>query len=342
LTVFFLIPGDLAALTGGYAYDRRIIEELTALGLDVRYQALDGSYPDPTPGAVADTAARLAALPDGATVLVDGLAYGVMAESIAPHAGRLRIVALVHHPLALETGHSEEARERLAAAETRALAFSDAVIATSATTARALVADFGVAEDRLATAPPGVDAVPFVEPDAAAEPLILSVGTLIPRKGHELLVAALARLAHLPWRARIVGGARDAACAEGLRKAIADAGLAGRIELAGEIADMEPEWRRATLFALATRHEGYGMVFAEAIAHGLPIVGCAAGAVPEVVPPEAGILVPVDDVEALAGALKTLLTDPAKRASLAAGARSAAANLPTWRGSAEIIAAVLR
>ena len=84
------------------------------------------------------------------------------------------------------------------------------------------------------------------------------------------------------------------------------------------------------------------MVFAEAIAAGLPVVGASAGAVPEVVPPSAGLLVPPDDADALADALHRLLNGDTEREGLQAGARSAAASLPQWADSASIVAKALR
>jgi glycosyltransferase involved in cell wall biosynthesis len=97
----------------------------------------------------------------------------------------------------------------------------------------------------------------------------------------------------------------------------------------------------ADLFVLASRFEGYGMAFAEAIAHGLPIVGTTAGAIVETVPASAGILVEPNDVPALSDALRRLITDPVLRGVLATEARAAATALPTWRRSAELFSQVL-
>ena len=94
----------------------------------------------------------------------------------------------------------------------------------------------------------------------------------------------------------------------------------------------------ADMFVLASRHEGYGMAFTEAIAHGLPVVGTRGGATAETVPAEAGLLVPPDDVEALTQALRRVLDEPATRARLAAGARAAAARLPRWDKQARLFA----
>ena len=86
------------------------------------------------------------------------------------------------------------------------------------------------------------------------------------------------------------------------------------------------------------RYEGYGMVFAEALAHGLPVIAARAGAVPDVVPPDAGLLVPVDDSAALAAALRRVLTDATLRKDLRAGALRAAQALPRWQDTGRCIA----
>jgi len=91
-------------MTGGYGYDRRIVAGLRTRGWTVRVEELDSSFPRPTPDALDHAARTLAALPDGTTVLVDGLAFGAMPHEAAREAARLRLIALVHLPLARETG----------------------------------------------------------------------------------------------------------------------------------------------------------------------------------------------------------------------------------------------
>ena len=342
----FVIPGDLATLTGGYGYDRRLIGELRRAGWNVAHLALGASFPFPDPPDLAAAGDRFAALAAVSLVLVDGLAFGALPELAEKEGGRLRLVALVHHPLAEETGLSAAASDALFRSERRALAKARGVIATSGTTAKRLIERYGVVPERLAVARPGSDPASAgpVSIHVPGEPVrLLSVGTLTPRKGHDLLIEALARLADLPWTCRIIGSPdRAPATAAELRAQIARHGLEARIILAGETADLAAEYGAADVFILASRHEGYGMVFAEAMRHGLPIIATTAGAIPEAVPPGAGILVPPDDVASLAGALEQMIRDPALRARYAAGARTAALALPSWADTAQEVAAALR
>jgi glycosyltransferase involved in cell wall biosynthesis len=258
---------------------------------------------------------------------------------------RQPLVALIHHPLALESGLDCDRARALATTERAALAAACHVVTTSRTTACTLERDYGVSAERITVVVPGTDAVPTACGSGSQQLALLSVGTLVPRKGHDLLLAALAALQDLPWHLTIVGDAhRDPATALALREAALHAGLAGRVVFAGAVdaTHLSAHYERADLFVLASRHEGFGMAFAEALAYGLPLLGTTAGAIPEAVPAGAGMLVPPDDLPALTEALRVLLSDQATRKQLGASARAAAAALPPWHASAAVLAGVLR
>jgi glycosyltransferase involved in cell wall biosynthesis len=327
--IVFAVPGDLDAPTGGYAYCRRVVAELRALGRTVEVMGLGEGFPDTAETVRRAAVARIAARAATASVVVDGLALGVLPELAAAAPGRY--VGLVHHPLALETGLDRERAARLVVSEKAALAGAAQVIATSATTARLLMSDYGVAADRLAVVRPGTDPAPYAR-GAADPPALLSVGSLVPRKGHDVLLAAVAEVRDLPLGLTIVGDAgRDGACAAALGAQIAAQGLSDRVTLAGAVdaGTLARLYDEADLFVLASRHEGYGMAYAEAIAHGLPVIGTTAGAIPEVVG-GAGLLVAPDDPKGFAAALRHLLGNGEARKALAAKARAAAADLPRW------------
>jgi glycosyltransferase involved in cell wall biosynthesis len=166
----------------------------------------------------------------------------------------------------------------------------------------------------------------------------------VPRKGFDVLIAALATLRGLPWRLTIAGDrTRDRNSVARLDADIAHHALEQQIVSPGAVSPQQLAalYAEADVFVLASRFEGYGMAYAEAIAHGLPVIGTNAGAIPETVPPKTALLVEAGDVAALAQALRRVIGDTDLRRALASAARAAAPQLPTWQHSAEIFAHAL-
>jgi glycosyltransferase involved in cell wall biosynthesis len=340
----FLVAGDLNTLTGGYVYDRRIIEGLRANGWQVDVLALDAGFPFPTRSALAAAADGVAALPDSALVVCDGLAFGAMPAIAEHHAGRLTWLPLVHHPLAMETGLSPAQQQTLFDSERRALATARHIVATSMNTARTLSA-FNVPLSRIAVVEPGTDPAPLAQgSDSATGLSLLCVATVTPRKGHTLLIEALAGLKQHTWTLHCAGSlTRDPSAALALRRAIAAHGLDERVVLHGEVepARLQALYAHADVFVLPSFHEGYGMALAEALARGLPVISTTAGAIPDTVPAEAGMLLPPGNLPALRAALARLMSEPAWCATLATGARAAREKLPTWPVTCQCFASVL-
>jgi len=343
-SVCFLIPGDPDTRTGGYLYDRRIMAGLAALGWRIELRRLDASFPQPTPAALREADEILAALPEGVLTVIDGLALGAMPMIVAARRDRLPLVALLHHPLALETGLDERVSQQFHASEREALRHVRQVIVTSPSTARALLADYEVAPERCVAIPPGTDPAPLAEGSGGRALELLCVASLTPRKGHAVLFHALARLKHHPWRLFCAGSERlHPPTAALLCQLAAELGLTERIEFLGELdaAALAIRYRRADVFVLPSHHEGYGMALAEALARGLPIVSTTAGAIPDTVPANAGLLVPSGDEAALTDALARVMTEPGLRERLAAGARVARQSLPGWPETCARFAAAL-
>ena len=343
--ITFLVPGPLDARTGGYEYDRQLVRALRARGLHVELTALDSSFPDPTPTARHHAAQQLAHLPDGAIAIVDGLAFGAMPDEAAREASRLRLVALVHHPLAMETGVAPDRKEALQDSETRALQSASLIVVTSAQTARVLPA-FGVAADTCLVVVPGTEPAPLAQGSGGHHGVeLLCVASIIPRKGHDVLVRSLAGLRDRQWRLTCVGSLdMHPPTARALLALIRNAGLEARVVLPGSVdpAHMAEFYDHSDVLVLPTLYEGYGMAVAEALARGLPVISTDTGAIPDLVGEEAGLLVPPGDEAAFAGALQSVLDDPSLRARLQAGARQARERLPTWDASAATLAEALQ
>jgi len=337
-------PGDPSTLTGGYIYNRRLLEALAARGWRTTVHRLQTSFPLPTAAALAEAREVLAAIPARRLVLVDGLALGGMPDLIEREAQRLCLLALVHHPLAMETGLTALTAAALEQAERRALGAVGGIITTSHATARALAAR-ALPRQRIGVVEPGTDPAPAACGSGGAIPELLCVATVTPRKGHAVLVDALGTLAHHAWRLTCVGSLqRCPATVVALREQIRALRLDERIRLLGEVdsTTLAGCYEQADLFVLPSYYEGYGMALAEAVAHALPVLSTRAGAIPETVPACAGVLVPPGDSRALAEALAGLLQVPQLRRRLALGAAEARALLPDWDQAGRCFAAEVR
>ncbi|WP_420335497.1 glycosyltransferase family 4 protein [Roseibium sp.] len=344
-TLYFAYPGELDTPTGGYGYDREIISGLQDLGWRVELVPLGDGFPFPADETRARAQDVLEHLPDGAQLVVDGLAFGVLPEAAAAISGRLDLCALVHHPLCRETGVSEAQASSLLESERKALAQARHIIVTSHATAAQVEDLFGAENDRITVVLPGTAKQEFAARQPSGKLRLLSVGTVVRRKGYDLLFSALGDLKENDWHLDIVGGLdADPLCHAELLEQLSVLGLTDRVTFKGAIApeDLSGFYRGADVFVLASRYEGYGMAYTEALAHGLPVIGSGGGAVADTLPKGAAIYCGTEDTEKLRSALKLLITDERKRLDMAAAARAAAAGLPDWKDAAAKFAAVLK
>lgn len=348
--LIFVYPGDLTTPTGGYAYDRKVIEGLEQLGWQVQLISLGDGYPFPSASQVTFARDALSNLTQGIPMVIDGLALGALPHLAADLSVRHPLIALIHHPLAFEFGLTDQEIKSLKQSETQALQRVARVVANSPTTARDLSQSFGVTPEIIDVILPGTDRKPLLEPKPQRtidylEPVhLLAVGSIIPRKGYPFLMEALAPLLDLSWTLSIAGDTtRNTAAYERLMMDIQRFQLDKRVKVLGVLNSKELEslYVKADVFVLASLFEGYGMVYAEAMSYGLPIIATTGGAIPETVPLEAGLLVPPGDVPNLTAALKTLIQDASCRSRLSYGALQAATKQPTWIDAAQQFATVL-
>src|ERR1044072_3050357 len=273
-----------------------MIAELRALGWRPQGLNLGEGFPHPNALTRASARAMLSDVPKGRAIVIDGLAFGVMPDEAEALSRTHPLIAMVHHPLAFESGARPDEAKALHESERKALSFTRAVIVNSRTTAAAL-ADYGVPAERITVARPGTDRASFAPRHHEGPVALLAVGSLVPRKGYDVLIEALAGLIDLPWHLTIVGDARDPATAEQVRMLVERYKLRPRTSLLGAVSTsrLAELYALTELFVLPSRYEGFGMAYAEAIAHGLPVVGTTAGGIPETVPDTAGAPIPARD-----------------------------------------------
>jgi glycosyltransferase involved in cell wall biosynthesis len=331
--------------TGGNIYDRRACAGLAGAGWDVLVTTVSGAWPAPGPGARADLARVVSAIPDGETVLIDGLIASPAAAQLLPHIGRTRMTVLLHMPLAtvLDT-HLDASAQR---SERVVLRAATGVVVTSEWTRQQVLTRYAIPAHRVYVARPGVDQVA-----APARPVrghLICVGVLGPHKGQDVLVEALAGLAERDWHCVLAGAPdRDPDFVEELQTRITRLGYGHRVRLAGVLtgAALSHAYTTADLLVAPSRSETYGMAVTEALAHGLPVVAAAVGGLPEALGCTAdgtrpGQLVPPGDPAALAAALGDWLGDERHRHRLRAAARQRRSSLRGWEQTTQEIANAL-
>ncbi len=337
-----LLPGPLDIVSGGYIYDRRIVDGLRAAGHRVDVVPLSGTHPLADDAALASARAAWQALPADALPVIDGLAL----PAFAPLAGEIaarRTIGLIHHPVSLETGLAEPDKLLLHDVERALMPALAHCIVTSPMTADTLASGFGVDPKRISIVVPGTEEAPRSPGSGGPGCEILSIGTLQPRKGHDILLRAVARLFDLDWHLTIAGDARDPVYAHSLQALAEELNIAQRVRFEGVLVGdaLEALWQRSDVFALATHYEGYGMVIAEALKRGMPVAVTAGGAAAALVTPECGAVCDVGDVVQFSKCLRHLIFDVRLRRDMAEAAWQVGKTLPDWNAQATAFAAAL-
>jgi glycosyltransferase involved in cell wall biosynthesis len=344
-TLYAVLPAgidDPARPSGGNAYDRNVVAGLAGRGWAVQEVPVAGRWPRPEPADRAALAAALDGMPTRQLVLLDGLVACAVPEVLVRRAIRLRLVVLVHLPLGLADPTGAGVGERAV------LASAAAVLATSRWTREWLVEHYRLDPDRVWVALPGVrPAPPAVGSDRGGS--LVCVATIGFHKGHDVLVGALGALADLSWCCRCVGSvSADPDYTARVRDLAIRAGIGDRLTLTGPLApqSLDRVYAAADVLVHPSRGETYGMVLAEALARGLPVIATDVGGVREAVEgttggPTSGLLVPPDDPQALAGAIRRWLCDSGLRGELRAAALRRRETLPTWADTAAVVGRAL-
>ena len=364
MRILWVVYGSLEQLSGGYLYDRLVVEYLRAHGVEVEVLGL--RQPPYFLGPLRAVPRRLRSPLGFDAIVVDELTHpsvfrwAVARAQTATPLLRPRLVTLVHH-----LRSREQVPPLLKAAaramERRLLAASDAVIANSRATA-ATVEELAGPLPLLAVCPPGCDRLPAAAKEAAHAPgaageadgglaaagpagpvRVLATGNLIPRKGYDLLLELLAGMSGLPWELRVAGRPVDRRYERRLHALVRRWGLGDRVTFTGELSEkrLAEEYRRAEVFAFPSCYEGYGISLAEAVRAGLPFVAFTGGGVAEVVRGR-GLLVPPGDLAGFGAHLRRLIADSAFRERQAVLSRELAPALPTWRDTGRLFLAALK
>jgi glycosyltransferase involved in cell wall biosynthesis len=331
-TLQFVIKGDLQQRTGGYIYDAHIIRGLEKLGWAVSVHSTS-SHSTKKVQTHTNLEIILDSIKDGQTVILDGLAMGQHPDELGRHCHRLKLISLLHHPLSEESGLSPSEKTRLLEVEMKALGTCTGVITTSQFTAKQLV-DMNVAEKIVRTVIPGTDPVPCAKgPHNNTPPRLLCVASVIPRKGLDILVEALHQIQHLDWECICAGDLeRSPHYASKILNSVSERHLNHRILFTGECSSstIAKLYDLSSIFVLASRYEGYGMVLTEAVVRCLPVISTTGGAIPHTLNGTSAVLVPPGNANCLADAIKAALDSHSDNNHRSGKPKGAQSRFPTW------------
>ena len=345
-TVHAVLPDgidDPVRPSGGNVYDRRVCSGLASLGWSVHEHAVRGFWQRPDASSFAALAAVLRGIPDDAVVLIDGLIASTAPETLVPQMRRLRLVVLVHMPLG-DRPPDGDARTR----EHAVLSGAAAVVATSHWARARLRELYALSGERVHVAHPGVDAAELA-PGTASGGALLCVAAVTFDKGHDVLLDALVAISDLSWNCVCVGRLdRDPGFVTAVRRRSVEDGLGDRVQFPGPrtAAELDRSYATADVMVLASRAETYGMVVAEALGRGMPVIATDVGGLAEAMGHGArelrpGLLVPVDDAQALAAALRSWLVDPQLRTRLRRTAVQRRESLEDWAATTSVVSRAL-
>jgi glycosyltransferase involved in cell wall biosynthesis len=333
LRVAFITVGDTGRKTGGYLYNGRVISGLRQRGFEIEEFVASGASPEEQRAAVLGFTSTF----DPSrfdTIVVDALARIAVSQHLDLWLASRPVVALVHElpsVAGVGSGHETVASERNSE---EPLLRADRLVAVS-DHGRKVLLGRGVSPGRIHVVPPGFDGVPVGDgsPARGDGPVrALCVAQWIERKGILTLVEAWTLRERKGAVLELIGETDADPDYAVLVRAAIEAAPRGSIIVSGclDDASLGASYASADLFVLPSRYEGYGIVYAEALARGLPIIACDTGPVPDLTGREAAELVQPDDREALSAALDLLLEDPTLRMRMSAAARRRASRLPRW------------
>jgi len=329
MRVGLIVYGGLGQRSGGYLYDRMLVRALRRRGHRVEVLSLRQR---PYPENIADNAdpAVRSWMRAQDIVVQDELCHPSLFQL---NERRERpVVALVHNLSACLAAPA--AAELTQGMECAFLEGTDAVVCTSQATLDACRSLCPKLPPHVVARPGRDHMTPRPHRPGGGELRLLHVGNVHPTKGLDVLLAALAELAFVPYRLEIAGGIADRSFRRSLDE-LMDRPLQRRVRFLGPVppAAMAEVYRRADVTVVPSRYEGFGIALLEAMGFGMPVVAGREGGAGEMIAHgQEGFLVPPGDPDAVAEALRAL-ADDGLRAEMGRAARRRWERLPTWEDS---------
>ncbi len=346
MRIGLIIYGRLSQTSGGYLYDRKLVEDLRKHGHQVQIISLPWrNYVSQLSDNFSSQLLKRLSRSNFDILLEDELNHPslFLLNKRLKEKANTHIISIVHHLRSSEQ-HPPLLNAFYRLVEKRYLRSVDAFIFNSATTKKVVESVSGTRKPSVVAHPAGDRLRPRISTArirARAKqpgPLhVIFLGSLIRRKAPHLLIDAMARLPLGTIKASLAGGANvEPSYATSLKKQAQKLGLQDHINFAGHLQEkrLAAQLRNSHVLVVPSSYEGYGIAFLEGMGFGLPAIGTQAGAARELITQgENGFLIPVDDAVRLATYLKRLHQDRGLLANLGHAASRSYQRHPTWQMS---------
>ena len=343
MRVGLVIYGSLDTLSGGYLYDRMLVERLQADGDKVEIISLPGrSYLANLQDNFSAGLLRCLQTMQVDVLLEDELNHPSLwrINHLLQEKARYPIVSIVHHLRCSESRPAWQNRV-IAMLERRYLSSVDAFVFNSQTTRQVVENLAGVSQPSVVAYPggdrlhPAISEVQIAVRAIQSGPLrIFFLGNLIPRKGLQILLQALSRLPQDAWMLTVAGSLEmDRGYASAILRQVRSARLESQVHFLGPLKDAElmEQFLFNQVLAVPSSYEGFGIAYLEGMGFGLPAIATTQGAACEIIASgENGYLVSPDDPRELAECLLQLAEDRELLLRLSLGAHQHFTDHPTW------------
>lgn len=338
MRLHFLIPGDINTLTGGYVYNKYIIEGLKTLGYVVNLHQLAGDFPFPSKQSMVECYSIFSDIPAREPIFIDSLAFGPMHKIIGKYFGKNPVIAIMHLPLPKNPNFSPAQKDKLYLQEKNSLGFATCIVAVSEFT-KQLILDYGIDSNKIVVINPGVIDIPRKATYPNFPKNLLCVGSYLPGKGQLLLIQALSELIEMKWTLAMYGIQDfDANYVKQIQNSIEKTQLTERVfmnpPIAGKV--LTNAYLHADLFVLPSLFENFSMALNDALYCGIPVVTTDGGGIPFSVPKDMGVFVPKGNAKELKYALANILTDSMLYKNLYVAASNYYKTANTWEKSIKL------
>lgn len=344
MTLHFLIPGDINTLTGGYVYDKIIIEGLEKLGYSVTVHQLSNDFPFPSKENLKKCEVVVKNIPTDNPVFIDSLAFGPMHKILLLNRGKNPVIPIMHLPLPKNPNFSKAEQDQFILPEQNALKLAVKIIAVSGFT-KQIIMDYGIEASKIEIITPGFSYLPRKASFPDFPEKILCVGSYLPGKGQLLLVKALAKIRHLKWTLTMCGIQDfDPHYFKKIQSEIETEKLGSRIfvnpPVSGE--SLSKAYLEADLFILPSYFENFSMALNDALYCGIPVITTDGGGIPFSVPHNMSVIVPKGNENELKQAIEKVLTDSAYYKNLCKATSTYYQSANSWNNSINLFQAILR